>query len=785
MLKIKALFVIWCLLLLPLVFQINISSADDEKPEIFLPLGHIATVNSIAISPDGQYVISGSDDNTLKLWEVATGKEIRTFTGHSGGILSVAFSPDGRYALSGSYDNTLKLWEIRTGKEIRTFSGHKNLVKTSYFPSMLIGGQPTSEVFEYKGVKAVGFSTDGHFALSVGADNTLKLWDIATGREIRTFSGYDRVLISPDGRYVLTGYDGDRTLLKLLEVSTGKEIRTFSIPISSNESVVISPNGKYALSYSEETSLQLWEISTSREIRRWPLSNFAARVHSVVFSSDGRYVLSGSEDGAMRLWDVNTGNKIRTFSKYKLAELEHNVGQTISSVAFTPDGRYVLSALENAVTLWDISTGKKIRTFTGNTEVGGLITITPDGKYAVSGGLRTTSQLWDLNMGKRISSFSKVKEKEEWNVALLKVDLSIVISPDGQYALSGGYENTLKLWDIKTGKVIRKFSGESPVAFSPDGKYVLSGGEREEAEKRATMLLSDINTGKVIRTFPGCNPMLPAHFPENMPFNELIWNSVAFFSPDGRYAACSFERTSKLWEIKTGKQIKTFSKLELLAFSPDSKHVIANDNCTIRMLEITTGREIKSIYQPAGTCGSIINPDGRHVIFSLGDGSLKLWDMDTGREITFSGHEGPVLSAVVSPDGRYVITGSEDNTNRIWDVNTGKELAKMVSFHGGEWIVITPEGYYNSSLKGHQYLNIRMGLSVYGINQFYDVFYRPDIVTAKLRGEDISNLITLTIDDAMKSPPPSVEFSSTPKSSDKSKVKVCYNVKSTGGVTAV
>lgn len=118
---------------------------------------------------------------------------------------------------------------------------------------------------------------------------------------------------------------------------------------------------------------------------------------------------------------------------------------------------------------------------------------------------------------------------------------------------------------------------------------------------------------------------------------------------------------------------------------------------------------------------------------------------------------------------------------RIWDIATGQEMAMMVAFKDGEWLAITPEGYYNSSEKGAQYLSVLLGEQKYDMNLFYDVFYRSDIVAAKLRGEDIKDLVTITMQDAIKSPPPVIEINPIVSTTNDPKVKVCYKTKSTGG----
>jgi serine/threonine protein kinase len=242
--------------------------------------GHSDSVLSVAYSSDSRYLASGSGDNTIKIWEVATGKELRTLTGHSSRSLSVVYSPDSRYLASGSIDNTIKIWEVATGKELRTLTGH------------------------FSGVYSVVYSPDGRYLASASADNTIKIWEVATGKELRTLTGHSdsvwSVAYSPDGRYLASGnYDNT---IKIWEVATGKELRTLTGHSNSVPSVAYSPDGRYLASGSWDDTIKIWEVATGRELRT--LTGHSSGFWSVVYSPDGRYLASGSEDKTIKIWRV-------------------------------------------------------------------------------------------------------------------------------------------------------------------------------------------------------------------------------------------------------------------------------------------------------------------------------------------------------------------------------------------------------------------------------------------------------------------------------------------------
>ena len=702
-------------------------NAVAQDVAVFPQLGHIGGVYSAAISPDGKYALSGSYDNTLKLWDIATGREIRIFSGHTSDVFSIAFSPDGKQALSGSWDNKIKLWDINTGKEIKTFSGHTDAVNS------------------------VTFSPGGELVLSGSSDRTLKLWDIATGLEIKTFSehewGVTSVAFSHDGKQVLSG-SGDATV-KLWDIATGHVLRTFTGHTDAISSVAFSPDGNVVLSGSHDGTIKLWDISTSREISRLEVlmvgfeivpdtsmatfSDHKDGVTSVAFSPDGKQFLSGSWDAKIKLWDIATGQEIRTFSG-------HN--SLVLSVAFSPDGNQILSgSYDNTMKLWDTATGQGLKTFSGYGSNVDSVAFSPDGKRVIAGSGDSTIKLWDIVHGQIIRTFYNHSSDIYYD--------NIAYSPDGKQVVSGSYNNSLLLWDIETGQELARFYGHTDfvcsAVFSPDGKQILSGS------KDKTIKLWDIASGQLTRTFSG--------------HTEIVSSIV--FSPDGKQALSgSGDKTIKLWDISTGQEVKTFSEhsseVNSVAFSPDGAQALFGSNDeTIKLRDINTDQETRTFTgHTDGVYSVTFSPDGRQALSGSFDNTVKLWDIATGKEIkTFSGHSSVVFSVAFSPDGKQALSGSYDGTVRLWDISSGNEIAQFVSFTDDEWIVITPDGYYKASPSGDRYINVRVGNSVYGIDEYSRTFYNPQIVEARLQGRPDPVQVAETIQDAASFEPPRVVIS--------------------------
>jgi len=698
-------------------------SQDKADIAVFPQVGNRGNVNSVAFSPDGMQIISCSL-STIKLWDAVTAREIRTFTGHSKQVESVAFSPNGCQILSGSLDNTMKLWDVVTGNEIKTFSEHS------------------------AGVWAVTFSPDGKQVLSGSSDRTMKLWDVDTGNEIRTFSAHSygimSVAFSPDGKQVISG-SVDHTI-KLWDVVTGNEIRTFSGHTYTIDSVVFSPDGKMIMSGSDNT-IKLWDKATGNVIRTFTHSG---GVLSVAFSPDGKQAVSGGGD--IKLWNLETGKIIRTISGHTYA---------IYSVIFSPDGKLILAGSSDFVSpdsslkMWDSATGREIRTFTGNAATPGCIAFNFDGKRFISGYHDGTIKLWDTTTGKEIKTFSGHSSSVD----------SIAFSPDGKLIISGSYDETVKLWDTNTGNEIKTFKHThhvNSVAFSPDGNLILAGNFFGSAK------LWDITTGKEIKG---------------------MFGAYVSFSPNGRQIIIASKNSLILEDIASGKiRIMIDEDIRAVAFSPDGRYILSGSYLgTVRLWDAATCKEIKT-YKHGGHVQSVtFSPDGNKILSGSEHqdadlSTIKLWEIATNVEtIKITGHSGGVKSVAFSPDGKQILSAGSDRTVRLWDVSSGKEIAQFVSFSGsdsqlasasrgltveiqtattsnnGEWLSITPDGYYNASPRGDRYINVRVNSTVSGIDAYRSVLYNPDVVQARLQGKpDPKSKANVTIQQAASFIPPTV-----------------------------
>ena len=281
---------------------------------------HSSTVWSIAFSPDGQTLASGSEDGTIKVWNLQTRKLLRTLAGHSGHVWSVAINPDGQTLASSSGGKTIQLWNLQTGKLLRTLTAHSD------------------------SVWSVAFSPNGQLLAGGSFDGTITVWHMSSGSLLRTFSGHsgpDRsVTFSRDGQFITSG-SGDKTI-KIWNLQTGGLPRVLAGHTKPILSVAISPNGQMLASGSDDKTIKLWNLGSGLLVHT--LSGHTSRVVSVALSPNGQTLASGSEDETIKIWNLQTGKLLRTLSGHV---------SPVISVAFSPDGQTLASGSQSGrIKLW-------------------------------------------------------------------------------------------------------------------------------------------------------------------------------------------------------------------------------------------------------------------------------------------------------------------------------------------------------------------------------------------------------------------------------------------------
>jgi WD40 repeat protein/class 3 adenylate cyclase len=430
--------------------------------------GHTDLVSPVTFSPDGHYIATASRDDTARIWDVATGQELRRFSSDTD-IVFVAFSPNGQYLLTMS-GTIAQLWEIQTGQEIRRFAGHTNWV---------VWGE---------------FSPDGQYLLTGSNDKTARLWQIATGQELRQFIGHTggvwTVGFSPDGRFVATGSD-DRTA-RLWEVSPETEPRRIStlgsgnILNASTLPAALSPDGHYLVHGFDKDgkAAAVWNTQTgSQRYLRFESKVILYTVSAYAFSFDNRYLLGGGDDGVVWLWDAQTGETLHQFTGHK---------GPVRTVIFSSDGRLLLTGSEDETArLWDAQTGLELQQFTGHSDPIRAVAFSPDGQFILTGSDDQTARLWDTHTGTELQQY-------RGHTGPIR---AVAFSRDGKFILTGSDDQTARLWDVQSGQEIRQFIGHtgqvSRVAFSPDGSTVLTGSVDQTAR------LWETETGQILRQFAG------------------------------------------------------------------------------------------------------------------------------------------------------------------------------------------------------------------------------------------------------------------------------------------
>jgi len=737
--------------------------AQEQTIETVIQTGHYAAVTTVTFSPDGMFVATGSNDKTIKLWNAASGREIRSYLGNNGESRYLTFSVDGSLLASVDQDYSLKIWETETSKLIRTilvpeddilcaaFTAESNLLTgTEKNHSILWDLSSGEEIrrfvpiprditmqknFSYPTARSVEISHDGTRLLVGSNDRTVILFDFNSGEEIMKFKG-DRssctscnitASFSADGKSFVSQYDSTF----VWNIDSGKKIKVMDGRSSRDGKAYYTPDGKHIIS-SYYKNIIIYNARTGN-----PVTQFEGHIKNITdlkISPDGNLLITGSEDRTACLWEIPTGKKIRSFEGF-LNDVDEAVLSDgymywvafINEVKLSPDGRYIaIGKAGNNAKLMDFSTGRVVQTYRGHKGMVISLDFSPDGKYLATGAVDGTTRIWDVLSGEQVYSLPETTS----NIPVF----TVAFSTDGKSLATGSWDGRTRVWDLEEGRLVQSIPSLTPYAvrFTQNGLYVVSAvlGTRENPKK---LRLFEIDTGEEIREFIG--------------HTQIV--TTIRMSPDGKYMLSgSFDGMVKLWDIATGLQVRKFR------------------GHTARIHAVN------------------FDSSGELIVTGSDDNTAKLWDAETGKVVrSFKGHNGTVSSVQISLDGRFLITGSHDGTIKTWDLDTGNELLTQIFLGESDWLVKTKEGFFDASEGAKKSIFFVKGTTTYNIDQFFEEFYRPGLLQEVYRNRGVIEQPVNLLNKLVESPPPTVSII-TPKTgsdTESSDVKIFAKITNMGG----
>lgn len=730
--------------------------AYGQQMETVIQRGHELAVISVAASSDSNFVVTGSRDKSAKLWDLRSGREVRTFLGHDYSVTTLTFTPNRKSLITGSSDGTVRRWDVATGTELFSFNPFNEIITDvvvssdgKYFAvsclkypvrvynlgtHQLVKELDANPEGNRRGVN-LAFSPDGKF-LALGEDNRLtSVYRTSDWGKLYTFefgSGWcggcaTFVTFTPDSRsMVMASHHGS---VKKYNLEDGKLVTVYSQEINDITSLQVSPNGNTLMAATEK-ALFLWDVTSGKEISSFnPIPE--QEINEVIFTVDGQRLLITSNNSTCLIWDIASAKPTGSLTGF--LNMRDKGGLTY-------DPNFI----------WDMQIAKYVR-------FKNQLVLTPDGKSLIKGKFGSKVKRWDVASGKAIMDY----------VGHSKAVLCYDLSRDGKRLVTGGGDGRIILWNAETGDSIKVIKAHREpildIQFNSDETKVAA------SSWDARLITWDLSSGKSLNYFD---------FENNSALN-ILWG------PSDLYLFSSQGKELRLLELDSKTSVRDFighkDIIGSIRLSVDQQQLLsASWDGTVRLWNVTSGLMTKKFVGHHGAVHiAIFSPDGRYIYSAGADRQIKVWEILTGKlSRTFDGHKAEVTSLLFNSDQTMLISHSVDGATKFWDLNSGKEFFEHIHIGENEWMVKNPEGYFNGTQEARQFIHFVDGMKTYSVDQFFEDFYRPDLLPKIFQhrgGEDLKDLKG----KLQKSPPPAVKLAVTP-STEPGRADVYVKITDTG-----
>ena len=662
--------------------------------EVMVLKGHSNCITRVAVTPDGTRVVSCSDDKTVRVWDMHTRRAVFVLNiskGDEGWVENVAVTPDSSKFVSTSREDGIRVWDLSTGMEVLAIKAPGILsmvitkdgsqivtcsLKTLCVWDLVTGKQemqwPCCVKSIYNRVShALAVTPDSSKFVSTSREDGIRVWDLSTGMEVLAIKapGILSMVITKDGSQIVTC---SLKTLCVWDLVTGKQEMQWPCCVKSiynrvSHALAVTPDGCHVVSCSD--GAHVWNLSTGAEVM---VLHAEAQLQAVAVTPDGCHVVAGSVSGNVHVWSISTGKEVTVLQGHT---------RPVSTVAVSPDGCQVVScSTDGTVRVWNITTGKEAPGFEGVS--GGCVSVAPDGSIISYGG--KWPSIWNASTGRQ----TQVVEE-----GITSHCDAVAVSPDGSHVVycscDDAGERRAYVWEVATGKVqpLCTDSSEFAVflkqcrellffAVSPDASHVVTCSKSSDLLDSSS-LTEEENKSCFYRTYVWRRP---------------TWNKASVHAgttgdrcPNGGVVApgglllCSWGNDVSLLNLDTGEEMvfegHTQDVTDVDMARDGSRFVSCSQDNTVRVWDVASGKEVFTLEHDrsvCSVCSVALTPDGAHVVSSP-ERSLTVWSMTTGEKVAMIMAPHYLYSVAVSPDGREVICSCGDSTVRVWTICTGED----------------------------------------------------------------------------------------------------------------
>jgi WD40 repeat protein len=725
---------------------------EASSIEAVVQMGHSQFIKCADFSPDGKYILTGSGDNSIILWDIKSQKQLRTYNSHSKPIKSLNYSHSGKYFLSTSKDNTIKLVDVLTGQVKQPYKINKAIVSNAYFSQndtyvVVLSDRNKYFVFETLTGKLKGIFYKDYAAfneknlinpletkvLSKINNKLVACIQLDSKDTLFTFS-FDKAYtmsFSSNGKQIVVG--SSKLFSQTFDAETGKLLHTFK---SDNEkgcdgcstALTISPNNKYVFTMSSKLDGILWDLKSGKKLGKY--GSIKSRPNNIIFSNDEKYLLL-SFDEYLQIYNLKTTQQILNVTNKWIEYYEFKFHPLLNQI--------IIPAKNNTAIIWDADKRKKVKTFKGylNQE-------------------RTDGLNYD---------YTSYYDQNILNYISLKNNVSI--SGDDQNFLIGKVDSSALLINIKTGRIKKQFTNSKislAHCFSKNNKWLaIAGGDK-------IIRVYDVNTNQLKYILKG---------------HGAIIFDLQFSSDNQTLISGSWDGRVLVWDFKNESVLKridvTNASPYIVRYSPNDLYILSGDVVNhLDFWEVDTQEKFRSLVGHTETISGIdFSDDNQLMVTSSWDGHIKIWNVLTGmitakmgqnnnpvyavkwvddkvlsggsdRLIyvwskkgrllsSLKGHSAGVTCIQITSNHKYLVSRARNGEVIVWDYAQLKPLYTYIQINSNDWLVKTESGYFDGSPKALNLVNYVLGFNVISVNSLFKKYYTPNLIERIMNGEKLDD----------------------------------------------